>query len=150
MATREATMRDINRLQEYLAKNVPVGKPVELFIGVERDLNSDELDMLQDDLLAGGLELLDPISIGTSGDWENAVRLKFKRPAFPGPGTVGLIPLWLILTGGLAAIGLSGAIGWKLGNIVDSVAKNIVPIALILGGLWVVTRMATKSPTPAR
>lgn len=145
MKTREATLQDLNRLQQYLAKNVPEGKPVELFIGVERDLNSDELDLLQDDLLAGGLELLDPVSIGSSGDWANTVRLNFKKPVANQSG-IGILPLAVLIIGALGAVGIGGIFGWKLGNIMDSFAKNIVPIALILGGIWAVTTIAKKSP----
>lgn len=149
MATRHGTMTELNRLQQYLAQNVPEGQPVELFLGVDRDLSADELDIMQDELQRGGLVLLEPIGVGSSGDWDNTVRVKFSRPA-PLRGEIGVLPLAVLIIGALGAIGIGGIAGWKLGNIMDSFAKNIVPLALILGGIYAVVTIAKKSPAPAK
>jgi len=104
-----------------------------VLLGIDRDLSPDELSTLRQEIVRGGLSVKS-LDIGT-GPWENTLRLRFVRPSVKGYGQVQLI---LPIAMGLSLLGLSGILGWQLGQVVSQIGKYIIPITLIAATTFLV------------
>lgn len=141
--TKEATMlNNLNDLQARIAR-VPVGRPVEVFLGIDRDLDATELARLEKELTSGGLNVTDPVTIG-SGPWANTLRLAFFSPASQGPHSTGMWPLAVLLVLSLGTVGIAGILGWKVSKIPEQIANYIVPLALIAAGTLVAVKLIQR------
>lgn len=144
------SMAKAQALQEAVAKNYSPGQTVELFIGIGRDLSIDELSAVQERFAQGGLKLLSPLAIGAS-PWPNTLRLVFANPEEPpGVGFILALPLAVLVIGALGVVGIGAFLGFKLGNVVDSLAKNLLPITLITVGGLIVWGFLTRQPAKTR
>ncbi len=142
-ASREAMLRQANGLQKQIARYKP-GTPVEVFLGVDRDLSELELWQLQQDLVQGGLDLLSPASMGATDWWANTLRLEFRAPYGQGPASIGMLPLAVLIILAAGAVGIAGILGWKVGSVVESLGKYIVPLALIGAATLVFMKVAER------
>ena len=129
-----ASTSGLNGLESYL-KTIKPGSKVELTIGIDKDLSESQLASIAQSL-SSNLVLTDTLQIGSTPEWPNALKLSFYNPVTPGQGIAFALPLVVLIIGALGVVGISSFLGFKIGNVVDSIAKYIIPITLIsVGGL---------------
>ena len=122
------TGTDQRALDIAIPEHYAPGQVVDLFLELPRELRHDEVLAVRRNLESQGLDIRSA-QMGAFGDWPNTLRLQFKRPARPQGYAV--LPLAVMVIGALGAVGVASFLGWKLGNIVDSIGKNILPILAI-------------------
>lgn len=139
---------DIGNLQSDLER-VPAGTPVHLSLLTSSYPTDSEMQELIQAFASGGIEMLSSpkaMTLNWDGYEISAVDLNFKMPAQPAPGTVGLLPL--LIFAGIAALGF-GYVLWKGGNIAEETMQNmvklIIPMTLIIGGIYLVSTMSKRS-----
>ena len=119
-------------LQEFLGP----GQRGELILGVPNPMGGDQLATLQAYLQSKGF--MATVDFGSTSDWSNAVRINFKRPS---RSEYAFLPLALppaaLIIAALGVVGVTGILGFKLGNVLDSLSRNLVPIAVIAAGAMV-------------
>ena len=116
------------------------GQGVELLLQLDQDLSSAELGTIQGTLVVNGMQLLSPVDIGT-GPWPNTLRLQFR---YPSAHEVGMLPLAVLLVLALGSVGVGSFLGWKVGDVVGSIGKYMVPLALIFGGVYVLSKYVER------
>lgn len=133
-------------LQRTMEEHFNPGRPVEILLGLPVDLSSTQLDLLNAELRSQGVPLLSPAQIG-SGPWPITLRLAVRRPQ-RSRGT-GLLPLAVLIIGALGAVGVTGLLGWRLGEVISSMgealSRSLIPMTLILGGVWVLTKYMERA-----
>ena len=130
---------------ESRLKKISPGSKIELTLGIDRNLSASELALVAQSLnknvtLTGNLEM------GSTPEWPNALRMTFYNPYNPisQKGYAFALPLAVLIIGALGAVGVSAFLGFKLGNVIDALAKYIVPVTLILAGSFVLYGFATR------
>lgn len=113
-------------------KNLPTapGK-YELTLYTWNPLSQEKLDALQEKIAAQGIHLT-----------ENIYTVLEKPPArtiirFEVPRGYATLPFWVLLTLAIGAVGITGFLGWRVGDLVSAITKNLVPLALIGGGVFI-------------
>lgn len=143
---------DTRSLDRAVMEFYSPGQKVELILGLPRDLSDQEVDQLEQRLLSSGL-LLHSIEMGSTKQWPDALRMVFTRPNRP--QGVAAWPLALLIITALGGLGITAFLGWKVGGVIDALAKYIIPVTLIsVGGLVlaayvmrpVATRVVEKGP----
>ena len=133
---------DLEGLQYIIDEQFGAGAKVDLVIGLYNPLTDDQVSMFEQFLRESSVPLLAPVQYGSSPEngWDYALSIKFHNPVRQ-PGQVGFV-WWipLALVGGLATIGITGWIGFQVGEFLQSLAKAIIPIALILGGAYLASK----------
>lgn len=114
-------------IQAYLDENFNPGSRVELLLQVPEDLSVGQLATIEASLQSVNAK----VAVGSTGEWPNALRIEFTKSSRH--DKTKIIPFAVMLVGALAAAGIVGILGWKLGNSVstigDAIAKNVVWIA---------------------
>jgi len=126
----------LDTIDVQLREHFNAGDRVELLVGIDADLTSEQLAQFTSHLRARGMQLTSPVQIGSTEKWPNALRITFRRPSYEG---VGFLPIPVLLFGGLALFGAS-VIGWKFtSEVAQGIRENIVPIvgSLVVGGVLV-------------
>jgi hypothetical protein len=128
----------LDGLQYILNEHFGKGARVELVIGLHQPLIPDQVALFEQHLVESGVPLTAPVQFGeyaTKG-WSNALRIEFHNPGIDSShvGFVWWIPVAII--GGLTLVGISGWIGFQVGELLQSLAKAVVPVALIIGGVY--------------
>ena len=119
-------------LQRSIEEHSNPGQKVEVILALPRDLTAEELTFVQQELQSQGVNLTAPVQIGATPEWENALRVEFRRPALKGYSLLPLIPI----IGILGALGIGSFLAFKTGSVIESFGRNLVPLALItVGGL---------------
>lgn len=103
-------------LDLHIANHFGPGERVDLILELPRDLTAVELDKVQAELKGRGLELTAPIELGADRQWPDALRVQFPRPHRPA-GTA-VLPLGGLVIGALGAVGITGLLGWRIGDTV--------------------------------
>lgn len=139
-------INEFKGLQSELERRFSEGEPVELLIGIDKDLTEADLLNIQSILEGSGLELLSPISIGEN-PWPNTLNIKIARPSVVDTGDSGtaILPLAVLLVGALAASGVVLVMGWQLGKLIESFAKNI-PILAGLAAIVIIYGISKNRP----
>ena len=122
----------LDSLQWQAEEHFSPGANVEAIIGLPRDLSGEELASLEAKLRQSGLDLIDSPAVGYTSEWPNALRLRFRRPVRV--KGAAFLPLAVLLVLALGGIGITGIVGWKLGDVIEGISKNLLPIALITAG----------------
>ena len=133
---------DLEGLQYIIDEQFGAGSRVDLVIGLHEPLTSDQVALFEQFLRESSVPLVAPVQYGSypANGWDHALSIKFQNPVRQ-PGQVGFI--WWIpvaIVGGLATIGITGWIGFQVGEFLQSLAKAIIPIALILGGVYLASK----------
>ena len=127
-----ALRSQLDSLQWQAEEHFAPGDKVEAIIGLPADLNATELSTLEAKLKASGLDLIDTVALGATPEWPNALRIRFRRPLrMKG---AAFLPLAVMLVLALGAIGITGIVGWKIGDVIGSIGQSLLPIALITAG----------------
>lgn len=116
--------RELGGLNEAMRRVRPGGK-VELVIGLNRNIDASELNIIGSKLTEGGLLLTGPLTIGSTAEWPNALKIDFVASERKG---IGFWPVAIAVVGALSFIGIAG---WGLAKVTESFSKNLVPIVLI-------------------
>lgn len=119
------------------------GTRLDLYMGIERSLSDNELQAFADGVAHQGVEI-EFAEMG-SGPWPNTLRMIFTRPNREGYGF--LLPVIVIL-GTLGFLGISGYLGFKLGNVIDAVSKYIIPLSLVAAGVTLLGFWVYRKTTP--
>ncbi len=127
-----ATMQSL----EWSLREFDPAQPVEVYLGVDREMSNEEVAAFAQELSRSGLPA--HVDFGQTDQWPNAVRLVFPRPAkIPG---IAQFPVGGILLATAAAIGI-GFIGFSLAaatkSVGESIGKNLVWLALVAAGTLV-------------
>jgi hypothetical protein len=139
---------DMSTLQADLER-IPAGEAVHVSILTKGPPTAEQVQELTDTFAWNGVEMLSPPRAITM-DWDgyevSAFDLNFRNPGTPAPGTTGLLPL--LLGGAVLALGF-GYVLWKGGNIAEETMQNlvklIIPMTLIIGGIYLVSTMSKRS-----
>jgi len=124
---------DTRALDRALMEFFSPGQKVELLLGLPRDISDQEVARMGQQLVNAGLDL-HSIEMGSTKEWPYALRMIFTRPYRP--EGVAAWPLAVLIIVALGGVGIAAFLGWKIGNVIDALAKYIVPITLIgVGGL---------------
>lgn len=133
-------------LQHTMEEQFNSRQPVELLLGISRELPDHQVSLLDAELRHQGVALLGRVEIG-SGPWPVTLRLAVRRP--PAVRGTGVLPLAVLLVGALGLVGITGIIGWRVGDVIkglgDALTKSLVPITLILGGIWLGSKYIEKA-----
>jgi hypothetical protein len=139
---------DMSTLQADLEQSPP-GSEVHVSVLTQNPPSEQQIRELTDSFVSSGIEMRSPpraITMAWDGYEISAVDLNFKMPAAPAPDTVGLLPL--LIFAGIAALGF-GYVLWKGGNIAEETTQNlvklIIPMTLIIGGIYLVSTMSKRS-----
>lgn len=126
-------------LQLTVQEHFNPGQPVELLVGLPTDLSNQEVRRVEAELHQQGLR--SSVEIG-SGPWPTTLRFRFLRPARP--RGVAVWPLAVLLIGAIGAVGVTGILGWRLGEAMGDIgaamARSLIPLTLVVGGIWVFSR----------
>lgn len=126
---------DTRALDGALMEFFSPGQKVELLLGLPRDISDEEVYSVEQILRDAGLKL-HSIEAGSTQE-SPALRLIFTRPS-RNEG-IAAWPLALLIPVVLGALGITAFTFWKVGGVIDALAKYIVPITLIgVGGLVLV------------
>ncbi|MFH1486984.1 MAG: hypothetical protein ABIH46_13005 [Chloroflexota bacterium] len=142
---RWAVLNDPRSLDVALAENFAPGEPVSVIVGLPRAITREEFASVVSHLRSRGMNLIRADYVSTS-EWSYALQLDFRRPSRSG---YAVLPLAVLIIGALGIIGIGSFVGFKLGNVMDSLAKNMVPIALIGVAGWVLVTYLGKQPSKA-
>jgi hypothetical protein len=124
---------DTRALDRALMEFFSPGQKVELLLGLPRDISDQEVAQLEQQLVNAGLDL-HSIEMGSTKEWPYALRMIFTRPYRP--EGVAVWPLAVLIIVALGGVGIAAFLGWKVGNVIDALAKYIIPVTLIgVGGL---------------
>lgn len=134
-------------LQERLNGIAP-GAKVDVYIGLDKDLSESELSELETKLLSNGVELAEPVSIG-SDDWPNTLRLSIYNVPYNASG-ISVLPLVVLIIGALGVVTVGIVLGYKIGNVFNAIASNIIPISIIIVGGILAFGYAQKKAEHAR
>lgn len=104
------------------------GQRVDLILGLPHGLSEDQLQMIADQIYDEGIDLEFAEMISTR-EWPHALKLRFTRPSREGYG-IAILPIVAIL-GTLGVLGIGGFLGFKIGAVIDALAKYIIPVTLI-------------------
>lgn len=139
---------DMNTLQTDLGR-IPAGSLVHLSLLMKEPPTAEQVQELTDALYSNGIEVSSPpeaMVLSWDGNDIPAIDLTFRNPATPDPNTVGLLPL--LLGAAVLALGF-GYVLWKGGQIAEetmqSLVKLVIPITLIIGGIYLVSTMSKRS-----
>ena len=142
-----ATAADINGIEYVIRENLKKGSTVDLRIGLDSPMTPDQLVNFEDYLVAGGLQMTAPVKM-VSSPWPNTVELQFKNVAKEGVGFAWTIALLVI--GGLAFVGITSFIGYQIGEVIGQIAKYILPVSLILGVTYLLSKYIEKQQPAMR
>ena len=127
-------------LQRTIEEHYNPGQRVSVILGLARELTDDEVGILASTFAENGLHV--KVEAGSAPEWPAAVRLEFNRPAkLKG---VGAWPLAAVLITALGAAGIVGILGWRLGEVMGSLAKNLLPITLIGAATFLMYGFVTR------
>lgn len=130
----------LDGLQRAIEEHYNPGQRCSVVLGLERELTDDEVGVLESELAQSGLRA--KVEPGMAPEWPAAVRLEFTRPAKV--QGVGVWPLAAVLVAALGAVGIVGILGWRLGEVVAALAKNLLPIALIGAATFLMYGFVTR------
>ena len=119
-------LRHLQAMQLQMEEHADRGQPVTVYLGVNRPVPVDEVAEIQQRVQQAGLRGA-RVRYG-SFNGADALEITFRRPS-RGPGAA-LLPLPVILVGGLGALTIIGILGF---TVASQVSRNIVPLAIILG-----------------
>lgn len=129
----------LNVLSLGIQENFAPGETVEVLLGLSRDISNEEVGMVREAMKRQGLK--SKVEMG-SGPWPNTMRLQFQRPVRQ--QGFAILPLAVLIIGALGAVGIGGVLGWKVGNVVESIGnsigKSLIPLTLVGGGIWLLSR----------
>lgn len=177
---------DLKFIDRIIQEHAVPEQPLDLYIGVQKELSDQELNTIQAKLAQGGVHA--QVDFGSTSEWPNALRLhadqatdfnaKYQwegyiggapgqeygiqkepvapfddvlrgipgNPLFSKEAHPKILPLPVLLVGALGAVGIVGILGYKLSQTIDktttNITKNIVPLALIAGGVVAVVVLA--------
>lgn len=134
-------------IQAVLEEHYNINQKVELLLGLPRELSDAEVAVFEQSLRQQGLQLTAPVQAGIA-PWPSTLRMEFRRAA-RNPREIGVLPLAVLLPVALGAIGITGILGYKVGQVIESIGKNIVPLVLIGGAIWL-GLVFMKTRVPAR
>jgi len=121
----------ITDLDYVITEHFNAGQKVDLRLAIPRDLNEDELYTVKRYLEEPGL-MVHSVKMSAPGE----VQILFDRPSRP--EGYAILPLVVLVIGALGAVGVAGLLGWKIGegigNILDSIGRMIIPVAVIIAG----------------
>jgi len=124
---------DPNDLDYVITEHFDAGQPIDLRIPIPRDLNADELYTIRAYLEEPGLAVR-TVKMSAPGE----LQIIFDRPSRP--EGYAILPLVVLIIGALGTVGVGSFLGWKIGsgiqNIMDSIGKMIIPLAIVGGGIF--------------
>jgi hypothetical protein len=124
---------------EQKLASIPAGKQIEISVNVDRVLSLADLNVIAARLKSNGVR----VSNVESSD-SGLFKIRLENPGVPSSGQYGALPLVVLIIGALGAVGVASVVGWKVSTVVDQIAKNLVPIALIGGGIFLLYSMVRK------
>ncbi len=133
---------DTQELEDIIREFYEPGQAVEVVLSLPRSLDLGEQDRVTEELFRRGVEV---ISVDQPAEpYDYTLRLRFRQPSVEGYA----IPVIIGIVGILGALGIGGILVWGVKGYVDTLARNMIPIALIVtGGLvlmaWVFRPVAT-------
>jgi hypothetical protein len=135
------TKTNFDDIDNFIASHFRPGEEVDLYLGLPKPLTEEEVIKLETNLRSQGIALTAPLDYGSTKEWASAVRLRFTAPDYSGVGT---LPLAVMLVLAVGAVGIASFLGYKIGNVVDAIAKYTLPIVLIGAGTFIMWAYITK------
>ena len=107
----------------------PPDSVLDLYLDIGRDLNQQQLDIIQKQLAANGMKVMAPVSIG-AGPWEDTLNIKYQNvpPSSNGVAAIGGLPPAAVIILALGAVGIASIGGWK---VMSAVRENFNLIAIL-------------------
>jgi hypothetical protein len=142
---------DISTLEADLART-PAGSLVHLSLLTKEAPTSEQIRELSAALQASGASVVQHPTAGViqwDGNEIPAIDLSFVNPGTPAAGTVGFLPMLILV---FVAIGAAGYLVWKAGEIAEDSAQAFMKrLPWILGIVGVIYLVSKKmQPEPAR
>jgi hypothetical protein len=140
---------DIGTLEADLART-PAGSLVHLSLLTKQEPTQEQVRELTDALQASGVSV---VQLPTAGviQWDGneipAIDLSFVNPGTPAAGTVGFLPMLILV---FVAIGAAGYLVWKAGDIAETSAqafmKKLPWVLGILGVVYLISKKMQQEP----
>lgn len=130
--------RDAARtIQVVVEEHFDPGTRVELHLGLPRAVTEAELGRIGAHLHQNGMQdaqVLFGAAYSPDGSvlWENALQVRFTRPSRA--ARAQFLPFAFVLIAALGLVGITAYLGFKVGQVVEQIGRNLVPLALIGGG----------------
>ncbi len=137
---------DTQELENVIREFYGPGQSVEVVLSLPRSLTLDEQDHVMDELGRRGVEV---ISVDQPAQpYDYTLRLRFRRQSVEGYALLPILGIAAIL----GALGIGAVLVWGVKGYIDALARNMIPITLIVtGGLvlmaWVFRPAATALAT---
>jgi len=137
----------LDYLGNIIAEHFNPGDKVKLDIGVDTLPSQVQISQLNTYLLSQGATLIKPATAFLDKKLGPTISLQFEIPQYrEGVGFIWWIPLAIV--GGLGLIGITAVVGWRMSQVVESLAKWLLPITLGVAALIILPQVikAWKSP----
>ncbi|MFA5187614.1 MAG: hypothetical protein WC551_14130 [Patescibacteria group bacterium] len=126
-----------NTIQRYVSEHFRGGQGVDLLLAVDKPLTDIELSSFQSKFMEGGLRLTAPVEYGSHPQYQHVIHMQFAAPTSEG---IAALPLAVLLIAAIGAVGIGGVLGWKIGDVISKIGEYILPLALLGGGVFLLTR----------
>ena len=122
------------QLEELKGLPVKPGK-YELTLYTWNPLSQEKLNALQEEITSKGIRLT-----------EDIYTILEKPPArtvirFEVPSGYAVLPFWVLLTLAIGTVGITGFLGWKVGDVISKIGENLLPVLLLGGGIYLLSRL---------
>lgn len=126
-------------LQFALEEHFSTGDKVDILIGFNDPFNEQDATELTQYMRDCGLEVTAPVQV-TGGPYPYNAVFQIRRPVMAPADKTAFWPMLLLGLGGVAVLGWSL---YKSGQIATdffgTISKAVIPLALIVGGVYVIT-----------
>lgn len=142
-------MDEARTIQMVVEEHFDPGTRVELLLGLPRPLVGDELDRIAAYLRQHGATDAH-VSFGAVSDaeWPNAIRAEFTRQARNPQAQ--FLPFVVLLIGAMGAVGITAFLGFKVGQVIEQLGRNLVPLAVLgVGAFLLYTFIRSRAPERA-
>ena len=126
-----------NTIQRYVSEHFRGGQGVDLLLAVDKPLDTSELATFQNKLIEGGLNLRAPVEYGSHPQYQHVIHMQFEAPVSEG---IAALPIAVLIIAAIGAVGIGGVLGWRVGDVIGKVGEYILPLALLAGGVFLLTR----------
>ena len=137
-------------IQMVVEEHFNAGTRVALLLGLPREVTETQLGRIADHLHHHGMGDAQ-VQFGTSYNpagsvlWDNTLRVEFTRPSREAKAQ--FLPFAFTLIAAMGLVGITAYLGFKVGQVVEQIGRNLVPLALIgVGAVVLIMWMRQRQP----